>query len=189
MSGQTDTRENEIGKCLSHVREEEEEEQTGAALDNEDAESQIRRHGHSGILTMDQEAKMESLTTVRATYVPPKSQDVRLKGIRGELMEKHLAQMISEKIRAELNPPTPKTDFCSTTQRDFSVEGFVPLTPETTQVQDYKTDQAISFWSENHQRIQGVTAVQTPKAPFRKSAFFSTPVGERLDEIEPPPDN
>lgn len=36
---------------------------------------------------------------------------------------------------------------------------------------------------------QGVTAVQNPKAPFRRSALFSTPISERLDEIELPPDN
>ncbi|XP_042369547.1 sperm-associated antigen 8-like [Plectropomus leopardus] len=88
-----------------------------------------------------------------------------------------------------MNPPTPKTDFCSTTQRDFCVEGFVPLTPETTQVHDYKSDQAITFWSENCQRVQGVTGVRNLKAPFKKSALFSTPISERLDEIELPPDN
>lgn len=52
---------------------------------------------------------------------------------------KHWQMLISlfshrEKIYAELNPPTPKTDFCSTTQKDFCVEGFVPLKPDTTQV-------------------------------------------------------
>lgn len=36
---------------------------------------------------------------------------------------------------------------------------------------------------------QGVTAIQTLKAPFRKSALFSTPIRERLDEIDLPPDN
>lgn len=39
-----------------------------------------------------------------------------------------------EKVHAELKPPSPKTDFCSTTQKDFCVEGFVHLTPQTTQV-------------------------------------------------------
>ncbi len=39
-----------------------------------------------------------------------------------------------EQICAERESPTPETDFCSTTHKDFCVEGFVPLTPETTQV-------------------------------------------------------
>ncbi|XP_040013782.1 sperm associated antigen 8 isoform X2 [Xiphias gladius] len=174
------------GKCLLDNWA---EERAVAALDNEETKTQIQRHGHRGILTMDHESKMETVTTLKAAYVPPKSPGVRLQGIRGELFEKHITQMIRGKVHAELNPPPPKTDLCSTTQRDFCVEGFVPLTPETTQVHDYKTDQAVTFWSENYQRIQGVTAVQTLKAPFRKSALFSTPIGERLDEIEPPPDN
>ncbi|XP_071323122.1 sperm-associated antigen 8 isoform X1 [Trachinotus anak] len=204
MTEHRDTGENKVGKCLLHNWA---EERAVAALDNEETKTQIQRHGHRGILTMDQESKMETVTTLKAAYVPPKSPGVRLKddllcmlrsslllyfhgsGIRGEFLEKHIAQMISDKIHAELNPPTPKTDFCSTTQRDFCVEGFVPLTPETTQAHDYKTDQAVTFWSENYQQIQGVTAVQTLKAPFRKSALFSTPISERLDEIEPPPDN
>ncbi|XP_025764683.1 sperm-associated antigen 8 isoform X1 [Oreochromis niloticus] len=95
----------------------------------------------------------------------------------------------SEKIRADLNPQTPKTEYCSTTQKDFCVEGFVPFKPETTRIHDYKTDQAITFWSENCQRIQGVTAARSLKGPFRKSALFSTPITERLDEIDLPPDN
>lgn len=36
---------------------------------------------------------------------------------------------------------------------------------------------------------QGVTAIKSLKTPFRKSAFFSTPISERLDEIDLPPDN
>lgn len=32
---------------------------------------------------------------------------------------------------------------------------------------------------------QGVTAVQTLNAPFRRSAKFSTPIGEKLDDIDP----
>lgn len=34
-----------------------------------------------------------------------------------------------------------------------------------------------------------MTPVQTLTAPFRKSALFSTPISECLDEIEPPPDS
>lgn len=39
-----------------------------------------------------------------------------------------------DEVQAELNTPSPEMDYCSTTQKDFCVEGFVPLTPETTQV-------------------------------------------------------
>ncbi|XP_067430965.1 sperm associated antigen 8 isoform X1 [Thunnus thynnus] len=188
MTEQPATVDNKVGKCLLHNWV---EERAVAALDTQETKAHIQKHGHRGILTIDQESKMETVSTLRAAYIPPKSPGVRLRGIRGELLEKHIAQMISEKIHADLNPPTPKTDFCSTTKNDFCMEGFVPLTPETTEVcvYDYKTEQAVTFWSENYQRIQGVTAVGTPNVPFRKSALFSTPISERLDEIEPPPDN
>lgn len=177
---------NKVGKCLLHNWV---EERAVAALETKETKTQIQRHGHRGIITMDQDSKMETVTTLKAAYTPPKSQGVRLRGIRGQLLEKQITQMISEQIHAERNPPIPKTDYCTTTQRDFCVKGFVPHTHEKTQVHDYKTDQAVTFWSENYQRIQGVTAIQTLSAPFRKSALFSTPISERLDEIDLPPDS
>ncbi|TKS84179.1 Sperm-associated antigen 8 [Collichthys lucidus] len=186
MSEQAATVGSRVGKCMLHNWT---EERAVAALGTEETRTQIQRYGHRGILTMDQESKMETVTTLKAAYIPPRSPGVRLRGIRGELLEKHIAQMIREEVQAEWTPPIQKTDFCSTTQKDFCVEGFVPLTPETTQVHDYKTDQAVTFWGENCQQVQGVTAVHTLKAPFRKSALFSTPISERLDEIDLPPDN
>ncbi|XP_062269550.1 sperm associated antigen 8 [Platichthys flesus] len=131
---------------------------------------------------MNQDHELERLTTSRATFVAPESHNVRQKGIRGELMETLLAERIRERIQVEQNPPIPKTDFCSTSQREFKVEGFVPLSPESTQVHDYKTEEAITFWSENQQRVEGVTAVEFLESPFRRSAFFTKQVGEWLDE-------
>ncbi|XP_053266647.1 sperm associated antigen 8 [Pleuronectes platessa] len=164
----------EIGKCLSQMWEKEEEEeehekkeeeeekeekkeeegQNIPALDNGDNASLVQRRGHFGIITMNQDHELERLTTSRATFVAPKSHNVRQKGIRGELMETLLAERIRERIQAEQNPPIPKTDFCSTSQREFRAEGFVPLSPESTQVHDYKTEEAITFWSENQQRVE-----------------------------------
>ncbi|XP_022059732.2 sperm associated antigen 8 [Acanthochromis polyacanthus] len=186
MSEQPASVENKVRKCLLSNWV---EERATACIDTEETKMHVQRHGHKGILTVDQESKMESMTTLKAAYAAPKSPGVRLRGIRGELLEKHIAQMISEKLHAERNPPIPKTEYCSTTQTDFCVEGFVPSTPKTTQTHDYKTDQAISFWSENYQRVQGVTAAQTSRAPFRKSTKFSTPISERLDEPELPADD
>ncbi|XP_039856893.1 sperm associated antigen 8 isoform X2 [Simochromis diagramma] len=273
MTEQTAAVGHKVGKPMLHNWV---EERAIADLHTEDPETHKHIHGHKGILTIDLESKMESVTTLKAAYVAPKSPVGRLQGIRGELLKKHTAQMIRkdlefiqpsifcclsgsrlcgqqrcpdlplappplanlgeakafpsqprdivspqhvlvlprgftnlseevhgrhkcpnhfswllsiEKIHADLNPLTPKTEYCSTTQKDFCVEGFVPHKPETTRVHDYKTDQAITFWSENCQRIQGVTAARSSKGPFRKSALFSTPITERLDEIDLPPDN
>uniref|UniRef100_A0A8C7ZYA2 Uncharacterized protein n=1 Tax=Oryzias sinensis TaxID=183150 RepID=A0A8C7ZYA2_9TELE len=148
-------------------------------------------------------------------------------------------------MQAEMNTPTPETQFCSTTHRDFCIPGYEPSRPKAAQVclqnthaksythtsththahtvrqcsrrkdtkqqkhknpfknmhtfddglsynlntvnlsllqnHDYKTEQAITFWSENYQQVQGVTPVQNQKAPFRRSALFSTPLSERLN--------
>ncbi|XP_024857843.1 sperm associated antigen 8 [Kryptolebias marmoratus] len=186
MAEQTNTLKSKRGKCL---RRNWVEERSVAALDEDDSETRSQKHGHKGIIAMDQEAKMETVTTSKATYVSLKSPGVRLKGVRRELLEKRLAQTISEEVRAQLNPPPPGTEFCSTTQKDFCVQGFVSRRPRATKAHDYKSDQAVTFWSESWRRIQGVTPVRSAGAPFRKSALFSTPITERVDEPDPPSDS
>lgn len=42
----------------------------------------LHKHGHKGIISMDPKAKMEAVTTFTATYIPPKSPGVRLRGSR-----------------------------------------------------------------------------------------------------------
>ncbi|XP_077398770.1 sperm-associated antigen 8 [Vanacampus margaritifer] len=146
---------------------------------------QILRHGHKGIITMNTGAKMENVTTLKSAFAPPKTPGVRLQGLRSELLERRIAQIIRDKIHAERNPPLPQTDFSSVTQRDFRVEGFVPRTTKVNRIHDYKTEQAISYWSENYQRIQGVSPAECPNTPFKKSAQFSTPIGEQREDIDP----
>ncbi|XP_038143552.1 sperm associated antigen 8 [Cyprinodon tularosa] len=164
------------------------EEEAVAALDIDDSKRSIQTIGHEGILTTEQKCKMETLTTTKAAHSPLKSPGFRQKGIRREQLEKHITQMIREKFQAELTPPEPEVDYCSTTQRDFCVLGFVPSRPKSKHMRDYKFEQAITFWSENCQKIQGVTPIRNPNSPFKKSSLFSTPISERLDEEELPPD-
>lgn len=52
-----------------------------ATLDTEETRKQIQKHGHKGILTMDQESKMETVSTMKADFVAPKSARVRLRGM------------------------------------------------------------------------------------------------------------
>ncbi|XP_071390193.1 sperm-associated antigen 8 [Centroberyx affinis] len=186
MTSQTASAEKRVGKCLLDNWV---EERAAAVLDTDGSRVQIQKHGHRGILTVDLASKIEGVSTERASYIPPRGPGVRERGIRGELLEKHITQKISEKVHAEFSPAPPKTDFRSTTQKDFIVEGFVPLDPEPTNVYDYKTDQAVTFWSENHQRVQGVSAVRTSDTPFKKTSMFSTPVTEQLDQLVLPPEN
>lgn len=42
--------------------------------------AQLFKHGHKGLLTINDSSPAEKLTTVRDSYRPPKGPDVRLKG-------------------------------------------------------------------------------------------------------------
>ncbi|CAL8320954.1 unnamed protein product [Lota lota] len=110
---------------------------------------------------MDLESKMEDISTLKSSYTPPVGPGVRERGIRGELLAKMFTQRISEKVHAELNPVTPTTDFSSTTHRDFNSGGFVPLPPKPS---------------------KRMTAVQTVDSPFKRSAVFSTPITQQLND-------
>ncbi|XP_028830180.1 sperm-associated antigen 8 [Denticeps clupeoides] len=161
------------GKCLHST----------ASLDQSEHSSHHRlKNGHTGIFTQVSTAKIDGLTSVKAAYTPPRLVGVRLTGSRKELLEKELFTKISEQTHAELNPAAPATDFCSTTRADYTVEGFNSVIPLPSKNHDYKTEQAITFWSENHRHVQGMTAVTTSDTPFRKNAFFSTPISEQLDD-------
>ncbi|XP_062340561.1 sperm associated antigen 8 isoform X1 [Osmerus eperlanus] len=105
------------------------------------------------------------------------------RGIRGELLEKQLYKEISKQTLTEFHPQSTKTEFCSTTQKDFHMEGFRSHLPKPTGEHDYKRDQAISFWNENHSRVQGVTPVRTRDSPFKKNSSFSTPT---IHQLHPP---
>ncbi|KAK7895419.1 hypothetical protein WMY93_020744 [Mugilogobius chulae] len=145
--------------------------------------------GQCGLLSMEQGAKVEDITTVRATYVQPKDPGVRLKGSRLELLEKHLTETIREKLELQLKPAPCEPEYCSVTQESFTIQGFVPLRERVTPVHDYRSEESITFWSKNLQHIQGVTPVRSLVAPFRKCSEFSRPISERLDEPSPPPED
>lgn len=52
-----------------------------ADLHTEDPKTHKHIHGHKGILTIDLESKVESVTTLKAAYVAPKSPVGRLQGM------------------------------------------------------------------------------------------------------------
>uniref|UniRef100_A0A672JNU8 Sperm associated antigen 8 n=1 Tax=Salarias fasciatus TaxID=181472 RepID=A0A672JNU8_SALFA len=137
MTEQGETAKRAAAKCLQHNWV---EERAVAGLDTAEDKRRIQRHGHTGILTLDLGAKMENTTTLKSAFVAPKSPGVRRRG--------------TEERRAAMNPPAPKPEYRSTTQRDFSAQGFLPLPLQSTNGHDYKTEQAVTFWSENYRRIQ-----------------------------------
>ncbi|XP_055015996.1 sperm associated antigen 8 [Boleophthalmus pectinirostris] len=171
-------------RTASNSREE------AAAASSSTEKRRIQKLGHRGLLTEEQGAKMEHLTTARATYVLPRGPAVRLTGRRRENLEQNIARTIREQIELQMkSPPRDPVSCCSVTHESFSVAGFVPLTERLTPVHDYTSEPSVTFWSENHQHIQGVTPVRSPGAPFRKCSQFSRPIGERVDDPAPPPED
>ncbi|XP_072549131.1 sperm-associated antigen 8 [Salminus brasiliensis] len=168
-----------VGRCLLHNWV---EERAAALLDSSDPRSHINRNGHRGILTVDMTSKTQGVSTVKAAFTAPKGPGVRQKGLRAELLEKCLIKTISEQVHAELSPEPLALELCSVTRADYTAEGFKPVRPAPSMERDYRTDQAITFWSENYQKIQGMTEVRAGHSPFKKNASFSTPINERLDD-------
>ncbi|XP_062844834.1 sperm associated antigen 8 isoform X2 [Trichomycterus rosablanca] len=158
------------------------EERATALQDNTGPRSQIHKNGHSGTVHGER--------TLKVAFTDPKGTRIRQKGLRAELLEKHLIKSISEQIKAELNPEPPAPELCSVTRTDYAAEGFRFVRPAPSADRDYKTDQAITYWSENQIKIQGVTAIKTRDNPFKKNATFSTPITECLDDpINFPPES
>ncbi|MCJ8748487.1 hypothetical protein PDJAM_G00165400 [Pangasius djambal] len=160
------------------------EERATTALENTRPTSDIHKNGH--VLTVDLTSKSHGVSTLKSAFTSPKGTRVRQKGLRSELLEKHLIKSISEQVHAELTPKPPAPELYSVTRTDYTVEGFQCVRPTPSTDCDYRTDEAITFWRENFDKIQGVTAVRNRDAPFTKNARFTTPISECLD---PNPEN
>ena len=74
-------------------------------------------------------------------------------GRKKELLERALYAEVSNQINDELNAPPPPTEFVSTTQKDFDVEGFKHELPAPEREHNVETEQPITFWSEHKQKI------------------------------------
>ncbi|XP_067296088.1 sperm associated antigen 8 isoform X2 [Pseudorasbora parva] len=160
------------------------EERATSLLDRTVPRSRVHKYGHTGILTMDVAAEVQGISTFQAAFNAPKILGVRQKGRRTELLENELIKRISDQIHAELNADPPDTEMCSMTKADYKVEGFKSVHTPLTMDHDYTTEQAITFWSDNYKKIQGVTAVKIKDSPFKRNATFSTPIGEQIDHLD-----
>lgn len=60
---------------------------------------------------------------------------------------------VSQEVLAESDPPPPEPDYCSVTQNDFNVEGFVHELPPPKHEHNVETEQPITFWSTHKDKI------------------------------------
>jgi len=145
------------------------------------------RSGHSGLITIDGNAKVENVTTVRASYTPQQPDQTRLVGKRKELMEQAFAQAVCEDMVKEKEEKAKKEMegiMCSTFTKDYTKE-FTKTVPENTKDHDYVSEQPVTFWTEHRDKIHGSTNVKTTDTAFRKNDAFSKPIGEYWDEAKP----
>jgi len=143
--------------------------------------------GHGGLITIDNKAKVESLTTVKASYTPQQPDQTRRFGKRKELMEQAFAQAVCEdmlKEKEEKKKADMEGIMCSTFTKSYSKE-FVKTEPKQTLDHDYVSEQPVTFWSEHRDKIHGTTQVKTRDTAFRKNDAFSKPIGEYWDEPKP----
>ncbi|KAH9520228.1 Sperm-associated antigen 8 [Bulinus truncatus] len=145
------------------------------------------RSGHKGIVTIDEDAKAENLTTVRATYTPPQVDKTRQVGIRKQLMEQAFTKLACEEILLEKNKKedTDKQEpMCTIFMQDYTKD-FPRTVPEVTKDHDYVNEQPITFWSEHKDKMHGVTQTKTRDSAFRKNDAFSKPISEYWDQSKP----
>lgn len=143
--------------------------------------------GHKGLITIDGEAKVESLSEVRASYTQQFPDPTRRVGKRKELMEQAFAEAVCEdmlKEKEEKKKANMEGIMCSTFTKDYSKE-FVKIVPKQTKDHDYVNEQPVTFWSEHRDKIHGTTQVKTRDTVFRKNDAFSKPIGESWDQPKP----
>ncbi|KAJ1212670.1 hypothetical protein NDU88_000325 [Pleurodeles waltl] len=167
------------------------EERATAELDSEPpvtekfGEGQVHRHGHRGLLSVDLVSCMSNKTTTRDVYRKPAGDGVPHQGKREQMLQEFLYKKFSEESFDELNPPPPEPVKTSTTHRDYNAECFKPTPWLPTKDHDYRKEQPATFWSEHKHEVTGVSAIRTRDTPFKKSATFSTPISEYMDEPMP----
>ncbi|KAM8960981.1 sperm-associated antigen 8 [Pelodytes ibericus] len=144
------------------------------------------RHGQRGILTTQVEAHISDCTTNADSYRTPNPDRVQQIGQRQEMLQKHLYHKYSKEIyEASDSSCDTLTVKESTTKRDYQVDGFIPQRLATSKSHNYRTEQAITFWTANVHRIPGVSDIRTRDTAFKRTAAFSTPITEYLNQPLP----
>lgn len=154
---------------------------------NADKSSSAKQYkdGHSGLLTTNNEAKAETLTTIRDSYRPPQPANVRQKGKKQELLEKMLYEQVSKQVTDEFNAPPETGPMESIYQADYDIQGFVPSAIAPTASHDYVSEAPVTFWTEHRDKIHSVSQVKTLDTVFRKNTSFSKPIEEYCDQPKP----
>ncbi|XP_063312746.1 sperm-associated antigen 8 [Pelobates fuscus] len=177
-----------LSPCLLHNWV---EERATASLDSSPpgaklSDGHVFRHGHRGIISTLLEAHIADSTTNKDSYRAPSTHHMRLMGPREEMLQKYLFQKFSQGVLEAINVPSEDLNIKeSTTKRDYKVDGFTSRPPASNKSHDYRTEQAVTFWTEKLHRIPGVSDIKMRDTPFKKTSMFSTPITQYLDQPLP----
>ncbi|CAF0797961.1 unnamed protein product [Brachionus calyciflorus] len=147
------------------------------------------KHGHRGILTVNEQAPNSKYTVYKDDYIKRDNYDPNgePKGIRYKLTE----QAIRNKLIDEMNQQVENdyqdepNEYKSEFQEKYDVPGFRHEPPKPTAKHDLYSEMPVSYWTEQRNRVHGVTQFKTLDSPFRRNAAFSTPVEISLDQAKP----
>lgn len=143
------------------------------------------QYGHPGILTLNENAEMSKITDFQDSFRYPKVNYVQQVGSRRKLFERDLSEKIQSQMLAKMAGRQEKPDYKTATMEAYNIEGFESKNPKPTQTHDYRTEQPVSYWLQNYQKIHGVTMVKTRDTVFRRDCAFSKPIEESWEEAEP----
>lgn len=146
----------------------------------------ILKDGNRGILTTKFDEQVKRCSTYNAAHCRPRYPPNRTKGQRTMMIEQTLKQQFRNELhkqQEEMDKLTIEpTDYSSQYDQNHNRPDFVPFFPEPTMPHDVNTEMDITYWSQNADKIHGVSDVQRNNDPFKKNAQFTTPVNERFQD-------
>lgn len=143
------------------------------------------QYGHPGILTLNEKEDLSKITDFIDSFQHPKVNYVRQVGLRRELKERQLAEKIQRQMFNKMAEGPEKPNYKTTAMEAFNIEDFESKTPKPTQTHDYRSDQPLTYWSENYKKIHGVSMVTARDTVFRRNDHFSKPISEYWGEAQP----
>jgi len=147
--------------------------------------AKLHQNGHNGLLTLDSDAKASKATTVRTSYAKPTFPQVANEGKRYQKLKSQMYDECVKEVSETFFPAPPKRELISIKQQDFDDENFKFIPPKPENPHSLYHESPTTFWSENLNKISGVSQARVPNAPFNKNTAFSKPLSEYTNEDLP----
>jgi len=147
--------------------------------------AKLHQNGHNGLLTLDSDAKASKATTVRTSYAKPTFPQVANEGKRFQKMKSQIYDECVKEVSETFFPKPHESKMISVKKQDFDDNDFVFIPPKPEHPHSLYHERPTTFWSENLNKISGVSQARVPNAPFNKNTAFSKPLSEYTNEALP----